>query len=74
MDTLTSLALTVDAKDQFTEGHSRKVSAYAVLIAEAIGLTGSQIEEIRLCRFAPRRRQSWNFGIHSEQGWPPQSR
>ena len=48
MDTLTSLALAVDAKDQFTQGHSQKVSAYAVLIAEAIGLEGAQIEEIRL--------------------------
>jgi diguanylate cyclase (GGDEF)-like protein len=48
MDTLTSLALAVDAKDQFTQGHSQKVSGYAVMIAEAIGLEGPQIEEIRL--------------------------
>jgi diguanylate cyclase (GGDEF)-like protein/putative nucleotidyltransferase with HDIG domain len=48
MDTLTSLALAVDAKDQFTQGHSQKVSAYAVLIAEALGLDAAQIEEIRL--------------------------
>ncbi len=48
MDTLTSLAFAVDAKDQFTEGHSQKVSCYAVLIAEAIGLKGAEIEEIRL--------------------------
>jgi diguanylate cyclase (GGDEF)-like protein/putative nucleotidyltransferase with HDIG domain len=48
MDTLTSLALAVDARDQFTQGHSHKVSGYAVLIAEAIGLSGSEIEEIRL--------------------------
>jgi len=48
MDTLTSLALAVDAKDQFTQGHSQKVSGYAVLIAEAMGLKDSEIEEIRL--------------------------
>jgi diguanylate cyclase (GGDEF)-like protein/putative nucleotidyltransferase with HDIG domain len=48
MDTLTSLALAVDSKDQFTQGHSQKVSGYAVLIAEAIGLQGPEIEEIRL--------------------------
>jgi putative nucleotidyltransferase with HDIG domain len=48
MDTLTSLALAVDSKDQFTQGHSHKVSSYAVLIAEAIGLKGSEIEEVRL--------------------------
>jgi diguanylate cyclase (GGDEF)-like protein/putative nucleotidyltransferase with HDIG domain len=48
MDTLTSLALAVDSKDQFTQGHSYKVSSYAVLIAEAIGLKSSEIEEVRL--------------------------
>jgi putative nucleotidyltransferase with HDIG domain len=48
MDTLTSLALAVDAKDQFTQGHSHKVASYAVLIAEAIGLEGHEIEEVRL--------------------------
>jgi putative nucleotidyltransferase with HDIG domain len=48
MDTLTSLALAVDAKDQFTQGHSQKVSGYAVLIAEAMQLSSAEIEEIRL--------------------------
>ena len=48
MDTLTSLALAVDSKDQFTQGHSHKVSSYAVLIAEAAGLKGPEIEEVRL--------------------------
>jgi diguanylate cyclase (GGDEF)-like protein/putative nucleotidyltransferase with HDIG domain len=48
MDTLTSLALAVDAKDQFTQGHSHKVASYAVLIAEALGLEGHEIEEVRL--------------------------
>jgi putative nucleotidyltransferase with HDIG domain len=48
MDTLTSLALAVDAKDQFTQGHSQKVSGYAVLIAEALDLKASEIEEVRL--------------------------
>ncbi len=48
LDTLTSLALAVDAKDQFTQGHSHKVSSYAVLIAEAIGLAGTEIEAVRL--------------------------
>jgi len=48
MDTLTSLALAVDAKDQFTQGHSQKVSGYAVLIAESMSLSTAEIEEIRL--------------------------
>jgi putative nucleotidyltransferase with HDIG domain len=38
----------VDSKDQFTQGHSHKVSSYAVLIAEAMGLTGSEVEAVRL--------------------------
>jgi putative two-component system response regulator len=48
MDTLTSLALAVDSKDQFTQGHSVKVSSYAVLIAEAIGMAAGEIEAVRL--------------------------
>jgi putative nucleotidyltransferase with HDIG domain len=48
LDTLTSLALAVDGKDQFTQGHSHKVSGYAVLIAEAMGLKGSEVEAVRL--------------------------
>jgi diguanylate cyclase (GGDEF)-like protein/putative nucleotidyltransferase with HDIG domain len=48
LDTLTSLALAVDAKDQFTQGHSHKVSSYAVLIAEAAGMTPADVEEVRL--------------------------
>jgi len=48
LDTLTSLALAVDAKDQFTQGHSHKVSSYAVLLAEAAGLAGAEIEAVRL--------------------------
>jgi putative two-component system response regulator len=48
MDTLMALALAVDSKDRFTQGHSRKVSVYAVMIAEAMGLEPPAIEEIRL--------------------------
>ncbi len=35
LDTVTSLAFAIDAKDHYTQGHSQKVSAYAALIAEA---------------------------------------
>jgi putative nucleotidyltransferase with HDIG domain len=48
LDTLTSLAFAVDSKDQFTQGHSHKVSSYAVLIAEAAGLNGAEVEAVRL--------------------------
>ncbi len=48
VDTMTSLALAVDAKDQYTQGHSQKVSAYAAMVAQAAGMSGAEVEEIRL--------------------------
>jgi diguanylate cyclase (GGDEF)-like protein len=48
LDTVTSLAYAIDAKDQYTQGHSQKVSAYAALLAEALGMPEPEVEEIRL--------------------------
>ncbi len=48
LDTVTSLAFAIDAKDHYTQGHSQKVSAYAALIAEALDLNDLEVEEIRL--------------------------
>ncbi len=48
LDTVTSLAFAIDAKDHYTQGHSQKVSAYAALIAEAMGMNDIEVEEIRL--------------------------
>jgi diguanylate cyclase (GGDEF)-like protein/putative nucleotidyltransferase with HDIG domain len=48
VETVTSLALAIDAKDHYTQGHSQKVSAYAVVIAKALGMTEPEVEEIRL--------------------------
>jgi diguanylate cyclase (GGDEF)-like protein/putative nucleotidyltransferase with HDIG domain len=48
LDTVTSLAFAIDAKDHYTQGHSQKVSAYAALIAEALNMNDAEIEEIRL--------------------------
>ncbi len=42
-----ALAATVDAKDHYTYGHSKKVSDYAVALAEAIGLSQERIDTIR---------------------------
>ncbi len=41
-----SLAEAVEVKDRYTRGHSDLVSRYAVAIAEKMGLTESEIEEI----------------------------
>ena len=48
VETVTSLALAIDAKDHYTQGHSQKVSAYAVMIAQALGMETHEVEEIRL--------------------------
>jgi len=42
-----ALAATVDAKDSYTYGHSRKVSEYAVSIAEEMNLPENQVNAIR---------------------------
>ncbi len=42
-----ALAATIDAKDHYTYGHSRKVSDYSVVIAEALGLPQDTIDTIR---------------------------
>jgi putative nucleotidyltransferase with HDIG domain len=48
LDTVTSLAYAIDAKDHYTQGHSQKVAAYAALIAESLGMSEAEVEEIRL--------------------------
>jgi diguanylate cyclase (GGDEF)-like protein/putative nucleotidyltransferase with HDIG domain len=48
LDTVTSLAFAIDAKDHYTQGHSQKVSAYAALIAESMEMSDVEVEEIRL--------------------------
>ena len=42
-----ALAATVDAKDHRTYGHSKKVSDYAVVLAQAVGLPPERISTIR---------------------------
>lgn len=48
IETVTSLALAVDAKDPYTQGHSPKVAAYAMLLCRALELSEQETEEIRL--------------------------
>jgi diguanylate cyclase (GGDEF)-like protein/putative nucleotidyltransferase with HDIG domain len=48
VETVTSLAFAIDAKDHYTQGHSQKVSAYAVMIAQALDMSSAEVEEIRL--------------------------
>jgi HD-GYP domain-containing protein (c-di-GMP phosphodiesterase class II) len=43
-----SLASALDARDRYTAGHSRRVSECACAVAEAMGATPDEIEEIRI--------------------------
>lgn len=47
-DEMSSLAYAVDAKDQYTQGHSKKVATYAALIAQAAGLKPIEVQEVKL--------------------------
>ncbi|MFX0197952.1 MAG: diguanylate cyclase [Candidatus Hodarchaeota archaeon] len=47
LDAIYALAATVDAKDSYTYGHSKKVSKYAVSIGKAVGYSPENIERIR---------------------------
>lgn len=44
--TITALSEAVDAKDRYTSGHSRRVAEYAYMIAERMGKTPEEREEI----------------------------
>ena len=47
LSTIYALAATVDAKDHYTYGHSKKVSKYATDIAEALGYSQERIGTLR---------------------------
>ncbi|HWD38973.1 MAG TPA: diguanylate cyclase [Fimbriimonas sp.] len=44
--TIKSLALAIDAKDQYTHQHIIRVQRYAVAIAKEMGLTGAELEAV----------------------------
>ncbi len=45
--TIKSLALAIDAKDQYTHEHILRVQRYAVRTAEELGITGSELDGLR---------------------------
>ena len=51
LETITSLAGALDAKDRYTRGHSQAVSNYAAALAHALEMTPPEIEEIRTAAF-----------------------
>jgi putative nucleotidyltransferase with HDIG domain len=48
LDTIKALVAAIDAKDPYTQGHSHRVSDYAVLISQELGLPAEQINDIRI--------------------------
>ncbi|HET8630237.1 MAG TPA: diguanylate cyclase [Thermomicrobiales bacterium] len=48
VQTVTALATTIDAKDHYTEGHSRHVAALAQQLARAAGCSREDVEQIRV--------------------------
>lgn len=47
LQTITTIANTIDAKDEYTRGHSRRVAEYSVAIAKKMGMNTKEAEEIR---------------------------
>lgn len=48
VQTITTVANALDAKDSYSEGHSRRVAVYAAQIAEKLGLSNEDIKNIRI--------------------------
>jgi len=47
MDAIEALSAAVDAKDQFTKGHSDAVTKYSLALAEKLGLSPTEIENLK---------------------------
>lgn len=43
----TTLAVTLDARDSYTAGHSLRVAEYSVIIGQLAGLTGRELDDLR---------------------------
>ena len=48
METIELLRFTVEAKDTYTRGHSDRVSAYAVLLGKALGLSEDDLKTLKI--------------------------
>lgn len=48
METITTIANALDAKDSYSEGHSRRVAVYSEQIARALGMSEEEVGNIRI--------------------------
>jgi diguanylate cyclase (GGDEF)-like protein/putative nucleotidyltransferase with HDIG domain len=47
LQTIATIANTIDAKDEYTRGHSKRVSEYSVAIASELGMGEKELDELR---------------------------
>ena len=78
LSTIYALAATVDAKDHYTYGHSKKVSKYATDIAEALGYSQERIATLRAAallhdigKIGVSDRVLMKSGPLSDEDWEP---
>lgn len=78
LSTIYALAATVDAKDHYTYGHSKKVAKYATEIAEALGYSQERIATLRAAallhdigKIGVSDRVLMKSGSLSSEDWEP---
>ena len=49
LDTLKALVATIDAKDEYTNGHSARVAEYALMIAERLNYSDMELHQVYSC-------------------------
>ena len=48
LETIQTLRYTVEAKDKYTRGHSDRVSDYAMLLGEKLGLSSREVKTLKI--------------------------
>ena len=68
--TVETLAIAVDAKDQVTHGHIRRVQRHTLFLARALGMREPlELNAITAASLLARRRQTGGAGLRAEQAW-----
>ncbi|MDZ7372405.1 MAG: HD domain-containing protein [candidate division KSB1 bacterium] len=63
LNTIQTLVFTLEAKDKFTEGHSRRVSEIAAFLAERLGLPRTEVQRVEL---AGLLHDIGKIGVHEQ--------
>lgn len=48
LNTILTLLFTIEAKDKYTKGHCENVGRYAAIVAQALGLSPTEVENIKI--------------------------